>query len=495
MRIRFWGTRGSIATPGPTTLRYGGNTACVEVRADDGTLIVLDCGTGARGLGMSLLASGEKPLRGHLLITHTHWDHIQGFPFFAPLFVPGNEWDIYAPGVTGRHLEETLAGQMEYTYFPVRLDQLGATIRYHDVSEGTFQIGVVRVTAHYLNHPALTLGYRLEAGGASMAYATDHEPHSHHRLELPAGNGKVALSHPLHHEDRRHVHFLAGADLVIHDAQFSAEEDTSRIGWGHTAAEQVVDFALAAGVERLALFHHDPGHDDAAIDRIVERCVDRVQRETPDGERLVEVTAAAEGQEIVLSEEARFLLQRQEAEWRAADDETGSENDAGSAVTPSTAGSATGSQVETVLMVETPENVARLTTQLAPEGVRLLAASTFEAALAVMSEAQPDLVLLSGVVPDLDPLRFSRDVRGAGSEVPIVLLTTQVSMEDAVATFNAGITDQLLLPYTPAQVRSRVRRWLQHRRNTQTGPSGSAGPGGQSDEAAQVPLVAAATSR
>ncbi len=137
MRIRFWGTRGSLAKPGPSTIRYGGNTSCVEVRAEDGTLIILDCGTGAHELGQSLVASDVRPIRGHLLITHTHWDHIQGLPFFAPLFVPGNEWDIYAPQGLGQRLEDTLAGQMEYAYFPVTLGQLGATIRYHELSEGT----------------------------------------------------------------------------------------------------------------------------------------------------------------------------------------------------------------------------------------------------------------------------------------------------------------------------------------------------------------------
>src|SRR5262249_33237966 len=137
MDIRFWGTRGSLAKPGRITLRHGGNTSCVEVRGDDGALIVLDCGTGAHGLGQALLSAGPR-CDGHLMITHTHWDHIQGFPFFAPLFVPGNTWDIYAPGALGRQLERTLAGQMEYNYFPVTLAQLAATIRFHDIAEGEF---------------------------------------------------------------------------------------------------------------------------------------------------------------------------------------------------------------------------------------------------------------------------------------------------------------------------------------------------------------------
>ena len=166
MDIRFWGTRGSLTKPGRNTLRHGGNTSCVEVRGDDGTLIVLDCGTGAHGLGQALLSAGPR-CDGHLMITHTHWDHIQGFPFFAPLFVPGNTWDIYAPGALGRQLERTLAGQMEYNYFPVTLAQMAATIRFHDIAEGEFAIGEMRITTQYLNHPALTLGYRLQSGGKS----------------------------------------------------------------------------------------------------------------------------------------------------------------------------------------------------------------------------------------------------------------------------------------------------------------------------------------
>src|SRR5512144_3052748 len=158
MRVRFWGTRGSIAAPGPDTVRYGGNTSCIELRSDSGTLVVIDCGTGAHRLSQSLVKSGPHPLRGHVLISHTHWDHIQGLPFFAPLFVPGNEWDIYAPHGFEQSVQETLAGQMQYTYFPVALSDLGASIRYHELIEGTFAIGGIRVTTQFLNHPALTLG-------------------------------------------------------------------------------------------------------------------------------------------------------------------------------------------------------------------------------------------------------------------------------------------------------------------------------------------------
>src|SRR5262245_64185840 len=168
MRIRFWGTRGSIPKPGPSTVRHGGNTSCVEVRGPEGGLVVLDCGTGAHDLGRHLVATGR--VRGHLLITHTHWDHIQGFPFFAPLFVPGNEWDVYGPRQVGRRMEEVLAGQMHYPYFPVPLESMAATIRYHELAEGTLDLGGVRITTRCLHHPSPTSGYRLEAGGVRLAH-------------------------------------------------------------------------------------------------------------------------------------------------------------------------------------------------------------------------------------------------------------------------------------------------------------------------------------
>jgi hypothetical protein len=169
MYVRFWGTRGSIATPGPQTTHYGGNTSCVEVRTDDGTLIVLDCGTGARELGWHLVRTAARPIRLHLLLSHTHWDHIQGFPFFEPAFLPDTDLQVYAPRDFHHGLEAALAGQMQYPYFPVSLAELRSRRHYTALAEGGFEIGDVRVDTHYLNHPAPTMAYRLSCGGATLA--------------------------------------------------------------------------------------------------------------------------------------------------------------------------------------------------------------------------------------------------------------------------------------------------------------------------------------
>jgi ribonuclease BN (tRNA processing enzyme)/GAF domain-containing protein len=283
VKVRFWGTRGSIAKPGPTTARYGGNTSCIEVRSAKGTLIVIDCGTGAHGLGQALAAEGVT--RGCLLIGHTHWDHIQGLPFFAPLFAPNNEWDICGPkGVSGS-LRETLAGQMESTYFPVALESLGATIRYWDLLEGRFNVDDIHVSTQHLNHPALTLAYRIEADGASIVYACDHEMHARE-----SAGGDVQLDGG----DLRHAEFAAGADLLIHDAQYLAEEYPAKINWGHSTIEYAMLVAREAGVKQLALTHHDPLRTDDQLDRVMESA-----RATMIGYGSgIHVFAAAEGQTI-----------------------------------------------------------------------------------------------------------------------------------------------------------------------------------------------------
>jgi phosphoribosyl 1,2-cyclic phosphodiesterase len=248
MWVQFWGTRGSIATPGANTARYGGNTSCIEVRSARGTLVVIDCGTGGRALARKLMTNNAGR-HGTILISHTHWDHIQGIPFFDPLYVPGNEWDVYGPKGLRESVREVLSGQMQYMYFPVSLEQCSANIRYHDLVEGSFAVDDIRVSAQYLNHPTLTLGYRLQVDGATLVYACDHEPYS--RL-LGLGEGRIAG------EDLRHADFMQGADLLIHDAQYTAQEYLEKMGWGHSPVEYVLRLAEQAVVKRVALTHHDP---------------------------------------------------------------------------------------------------------------------------------------------------------------------------------------------------------------------------------------------
>jgi len=443
MRIRFWGTRGSLPKPGSTTLHYGGNTSCVEVRTAGGTLIVLDCGTGVHGLGQALVAEEPSSVRGHLLITHTHWDHIQGFPFFDPLFVPGNVWDIYGPGGLGRRLEETLAGQMEYSYFPITLAQLGATIHYHDLIEATFALDDVRVTTRYLNHPAPTLGYRLEADGVTLVYATDHEPHARPQSDHPGETPPGLL--PVHREDRGHIEFLAGADLLIHDAQYTAAEYPKRIGWGHSPATYAVDVALAAGAKRLALFHHDPSRGDEALEQLLGVCQERVTA----GHGTLEIDAAAEGQRIDLCTAAVT---------------SGLTVPLTPPVVTRDAPQAAGRPV-TVLIVDDEADVVRLLlAALHAEGFHLLSARDGEAALALARAERPDLILLDWMMPGRNGLDVCRALRAEADpqlrQVPVILLTARAGTEDIATGFAAGATDYLMKPFKLSYVRSRVRSWL-----------------------------------
>lgn len=286
MKVRFWGTRGSLAKPGPNTVRYGGNTSCVSVQTDSGTLLVIDCGTGVHELGQHLLATRSGPIHGHVLISHTHWDHIQGIPFFAPLFMAGHRWDFYAAQGFGESLRETLAGQMEYTYFPVTPEAFNASVHYHHLGEGSFRIGDALIRTRYLNHPALTLAFRIEVDGAVLVYACDHEPHAE----------EAARGGALQGEDLEHVAFLRDADLVIHDAQYCAAEYPNKIGWGHSTVEYATRVAAAAGVRRLALTHHDPLRHDAAVDALITALRDSRAEDCS----ALQVFAAAEGMEIEL---------------------------------------------------------------------------------------------------------------------------------------------------------------------------------------------------
>ena len=421
MRVTFYGTRGSLATPGPATLRYGGNTSCVAVRSDSGTLVMLDIGTGAAVLGRELMGQGGK-ISGHILIGHTHWDHIQGLPFFAPLFVPGNEWDIYAPRGLKETLRDTLAGQMQYTYFPVELDQLGATIRYHDLVEGTLDVGDISVQAHYLNHPALTLGYRLEADGASMVFVCDHVPHSR---ALATGPGKISG------QDERHAEFLADADLVIHDAQYLASEYAGKVGWGHSTVEYAVAIAKFAGAKRLALTHHDPTRSDAAVDTVLEQL--KASGQT-DG---IDVFAAAEGLTITLT--GANLPEVKEV--------------SSAQMTLASALIAT----KVMIAMSTPGRVEMMKKLLADEQLREILCRP-DQAVAVALRDKPGLIIIEDGGDDA--VALARAIRAALPDVPLVLVTAAgTDGPDAEGLF----VDHLVEPFSPSYARARLRAALMRR--------------------------------
>lgn len=256
MQVHFWGVRGSIATSGPRFSDVGGNTTCIEVRHGDHRL-VLDAGTGVKGLGDQLLAeagASGRPVQATLLFTHLHWDHIQGFPFFAPGFVPGTSLELLGPiEESGATLEDALRGQMTAPCFPVPLEAMAADKTFGPIGDGArVDIGPFTVTARRLDHPQGVLGFRIEAEGRAVVFATDTEQ----ALDQPIDPALLALAE--------------GADLLIHDAQYTeaqyaGEDGPCRKGWGHSTYRAACRVAEAAGAGRLALFHHDPGHDDEAV--------------------------------------------------------------------------------------------------------------------------------------------------------------------------------------------------------------------------------------
>ena len=257
--VTFWGTRGSIPTPGVHTARYGGNTSCVAVTGARDQLVILDAGSGIRLLGRELMRVASMPMNLDILLSHTHWDHIQGLPFFQPLNTRGNSVRIYGAAQAGVPLEEILDRQMDPVVFPVPLKALAADLRITEISGGRFEIDGFLVEAFRLRHPGTTLGYKLvpARGGRTIAYLTDNELGPGGSYDVPP-------------EWRRElVRFLGGVDTLIHDGMYSEAMIESRAGWGHSTPEQAVDLAAEAGVRRLVLFHHEPEHDDAAIDALL----------------------------------------------------------------------------------------------------------------------------------------------------------------------------------------------------------------------------------
>jgi ribonuclease BN (tRNA processing enzyme)/DNA-binding response OmpR family regulator len=438
MDVTFWGTRGSIAKAGPTTVRYGGNTSCVSVRSERGTLAVVDCGTGAHGLGHHLIdQSGGSPVHGHILVSHTHWDHIQGLPFFAPLFQAGCHWHVSGPSGFGESLSEILAGQMEYTYFPIAIDQLAASVVHQDLVEGTFDVEDISVETRFLNHPALTLGYRLEADGAVVVYASDHEPHDH---ELAAG-GDVGRNR---HDDA-HASWMAGADLLIHDAQYLASEYDAHVGWGHSTVEYVIDVARRADVARVALYHHDPNRSDDAVDGLVALAKAHALASGYEGE----VFAAAEGMTVTVVGDA--------SRRAGAVDRRRS--------LPS-AISARSNRSNTVVVFAPTDDIAEVLIGAAnAEGLEVVASDDLQAAFADVRRHRPGIVLAEAVDDDggfdlVEAIRHLDDP--TLSSVPLIMVGPSAARwrPDAVET---GITEWLVWPASGFFVRTKLRAWLLRR--------------------------------
>jgi len=433
MEVTFFGTRGSLPVPGPRTVKYGGNTSCTAIRSARDTLVVLDMGTGAFALGQSLAA--RNPIKGHVLISHTHWDHIQGLPFFAPFFRPGNEWDIYAPRGLSGSLQETLSGQMQYTYFPLELEQLGATIRYHDLMEGTLTLDGITVQTQYLNHPAITLGYRLTADGVTVVHALDHEPFDH---SLATGKGTIAGA------DRRHADFLAGADLVIHDAQYLANEYAAKMGWGHSTVEYVLHVARAAGVRRLALAHHDPQRSDEAIDEIVTRF--------KADEGPVELFAAAEAMTVNL-----FREERPAAGGRVS---IGADHPRES---PSTATIQPALSNQSVLMTAgEPALMDRLAGILRKDGIEVMTCES-DSVVDAAQASRPSLILIvdgknSGRA--LNSAKLIRSLEEPLGSLPIILAG---EIDCNQSDEELEVIDRLVAPYTDNYARTRLRACLMRR--------------------------------
>lgn len=283
LRLRFWGTRGSIPTPGAHTVRYGGNTPCVEVRTENNALVILDAGTGIRELGRALMTEAKDGgIRADIFLTHAHWDHIQGIPFFAPIFQSGNHFTIWGSKTLETSIDRVIRDQMNPVVFPVSFAELSARIDFREIAEERCEGAGYEVTAFAVQHPGGALAYRFssgKAGARSFVYVSDNELAGHESYE----SGPEWRS--------RLVDFVRGAALLVHDATYTTEEYQRHRGWGHSTFEDAVTLALEAGVEELVLFHHRPERSDDELDR----CVASARALAASRGGSLRVTAATEG--------------------------------------------------------------------------------------------------------------------------------------------------------------------------------------------------------
>jgi phosphoribosyl 1,2-cyclic phosphodiesterase len=292
--VKFWGTRGSIPTPGFRTRTYGGNTSCVELRIDD-VLMICDAGSGIRELGLDLMNRVQGPLTGHLFFSHTHWDHIQGFPFFTPAYEPENTFYVYGTQTGDTRVHDLLSGQMKSQYFPIDFSDLGSNILARNLGDGSQDIEGVRVRCHQLDHPGGCFAYSFEKASRKVVYATDTE--IDRILENQEEAGKD--SNLLRSVPRSLVEFIEGADLLILDGQYTDEEYLEKAGWGHSRVTTAVDLAVQAQAQQLAIFHHDPLQNDNDVKRKIEQGRKRAARLAPD----LIVFGAREGVELRIDRE------------------------------------------------------------------------------------------------------------------------------------------------------------------------------------------------
>ena len=298
MKVRFWGVRGSIASPGPQTVRYGGNTTCIEVRSDDGSLIILDGGTGIYPLAQQLLK--QLPVQASIFMTHTHWDHIQGLPFFTPLYIPGNKVRIHGGYdiVTRRSIEQIMEVQLQYSFFPVREAELKATIDYRTVNVGeAVTVGDATVTPLLLNHPVVNFGYRVDCNGKSVFFTGDHEPwpNIYQPDDAEHAEYQQMIAQQQDHLDAA----LAGLDILIADSSYTTAEYQTKIGWGHGTLEGSIAWGRRLGVRKLVCTHHEPERHDDALEAAFAAALDQ-SGPRPGEPCATELLLAREGMELEL---------------------------------------------------------------------------------------------------------------------------------------------------------------------------------------------------
>lgn len=283
MKVKFWGVRGSIASPGPSTVRYGGNTTCIEIRTDQNELIIIDAGTGLFPLSQSLLA--ELPVTANVLITHSHWDHIQGLPFFIPNFIPGNTLRLHGAfdPVSGKGIEQVMAVQLQYSYFPVREAEMKAKIEYVTLApEQSIQLGSAKVTPFLMNHPVVDFGYRIEAGGKSIFFTGDHEPPQN--IYEPHDPDFAEYQNFINEKTSNILRAMAGVDVLIADCSYTSDEYLAKKGWGHGTFHTSIDYAKQAGAKVLYCTHHEPTRSDDALEGVFAKVLQDHPKQAGDPE-------------------------------------------------------------------------------------------------------------------------------------------------------------------------------------------------------------------